>query len=138
MSANSVHAVGGSRRIHALAAAAVAVLSLVGIAAVSGGWPRALSQKNSSSIEAPAGDSNAASCPVCGTIESIRAVEVYDGLGAVAGTTPAGESGPRHVYRVTVHMDDGSFRTVSQSAPPALAIGDKVRLVQGAVRAAKL
>lgn len=32
-------------------------------------------------------------------------------------------------YRVTVRMDDGSYRTVSQSAPASL--GDKVRVVDG-------
>jgi len=37
----------------------------------------------------------------------------------------------RYAYRVTVRMDDGSFRTVSLSAPPTLAVGDKVRLVEG-------
>jgi hypothetical protein len=30
-----------------------------------------------------------------------------------------------------VRMDDGSFRTVSLSSPPAFAVGDKVRVVEG-------
>jgi hypothetical protein len=28
-------------------------------------------------------------------------------------------------------MDDGSYRTVSLSSPPAMAVGDKVRVVEG-------
>ena len=37
----------------------------------------------------------------------------------------------RYAYRVTVRMDDGSFRTISLSSPPNLAVGDKVRVVEG-------
>ena len=94
---------------------------------------------------------------MCGTVESIRTVEVRDeagggsagGLtGAVSGkdrsTTILGTAGgaaseseietnmkKRFAYRVTVRMDDGSYRTVSLSDPPALAVGDKVRVVEG-------
>jgi outer membrane lipoprotein SlyB len=40
----------------------------------------------------------------------------------------------RHtVYRVTVRMDDGSFRTVSQSHAPSMAVGGKVRIVGGSL-----
>jgi outer membrane lipoprotein SlyB len=39
----------------------------------------------------------------------------------------------RYAYRVTVRMDDGSARTLSQSSPPAFAVGDKVRPVDGAL-----
>jgi len=31
----------------------------------------------------------------------------------------------RYAYRVTVRMDDGSFRTISLSSPPTLAVGDR-------------
>jgi len=37
----------------------------------------------------------------------------------------------RYAYRVTVRMDDGSFRTISVSSPPTFAVGDKVRVVEG-------
>jgi len=39
----------------------------------------------------------------------------------------------RYAYRVTVRMDDGSIRTLSQSTPPAFAVGDKVKVVDGAL-----
>lgn len=97
-------------------------------------------------------------CPLCGTVESIRTVElrvVPENAGpAGEAAAPIGrENGARAVlesaaeavfgsegeksgqkrlaYRVTVRMDDGSYRTVSQSSPPALAVGDKVRVVEG-------
>jgi outer membrane lipoprotein SlyB len=37
----------------------------------------------------------------------------------------------RFVWRVTLRMDDGSFRAISLSAPPAFAVGEKVRVVEG-------
>jgi outer membrane lipoprotein SlyB len=68
------------------------------------------------------------SCALCGTVESIRTVELRD----EAGAATAAAGGPaRYAYRVTVRMDDGSFRTVSLSSPPTLAVGDKVRVVEG-------
>ncbi|HMH18533.1 MAG TPA: hypothetical protein VK572_10350 [Burkholderiales bacterium] len=97
-------------------------------------------------------------CSLCGAIESIRIVEVRDEtkaageftgavadpdkgntdatttvLGAVGGVFAGNEMDKktRRVYRVTVHMDDGSFRTISLSSPPAFAVGEKVRVVEG-------
>src|SRR5258707_14554753 len=56
-------------------------------------------------------------------------------LGTVAGAITGDETErnvkKRYAYRVTVRMDDGSFRTVSLSSPPTLAVGDKVRVVEG-------
>jgi outer membrane lipoprotein SlyB len=104
-------------------------------------------------------------CALCGTVESIRTVEVRDEAGG-AGTAAGGPAGAgageqmvggsrgtavtlleaggaiagneigknvkkRYSYRVTVRMDDGSFRTVSMSSPPTLGVGDKVRVMEG-------
>jgi outer membrane lipoprotein SlyB len=65
-----------------------------------------------------------------GDAEASRSTTI---LGFAGGTFAAGESvvKKRPAYRVTVHMDDGSFRTVSLSSPPAFAVGDKVRVVEG-------
>ncbi|OGA13857.1 MAG: hypothetical protein A3H32_13205 [Betaproteobacteria bacterium RIFCSPLOWO2_02_FULL_63_19] len=49
--------------------------------------------------------------------------------GAFPGNEIAHDPKKRLAYRVTVHMDDGSYRTVSQPTPPGVATGDKVRLV---------
>jgi hypothetical protein len=89
-----------------------------------------------------------ATCANCGVVESIRMVEVTgdsgivvqqyrDGRGAATSTVDddeASKSAKRRIaYRVTMLMDDGSYRTVSQSAPPPVAVGNKVRIVEGAV-----
>ncbi|HKC45402.1 MAG TPA: hypothetical protein VKC64_16345 [Burkholderiales bacterium] len=60
-------------------------------------------------------------CPICGTVEATRVVEVER------------SEGKRMMYRVTVRMDDGSYRTLSQSAPLSVAVGERVRVVDGAV-----
>jgi outer membrane lipoprotein SlyB len=108
----------------------------------------------------------AASCPSCGVVETVRAVEVPGqgtGVGAVAGgvtgaivgsqfgngngRTAMGVLGAaggayaghtieknirkRTSYRVSVRMDDGSTRTFYQSSPPAVVVGDKVRVING-------
>lgn len=58
-------------------------------------------------------------------------------LGA-AGGAYAGHEIEKNVrkstgWRVSVRMDDGSMRTLSQSAQPAFAVGDKVKVVNGAL-----
>lgn len=53
--------------------------------------------------------------------------------GALAGNEIEKNVNKRYRYRVTVRMDDGSFRTLSQSTAPALAVGERVRVVDGAV-----
>lgn len=55
--------------------------------------------------------------------------------GALAGNEIEKNVKKRVTYRVTVHMDDGSFRTVSQPSPPPVARGGRVRIVDGAVLA---
>lgn len=171
------------RKTHPLllgAAASVMVLSLVGAAAIGGLLPNAHSDKTDTPAQrsAPAADSarhgaprlaaRDSACASCGTVESIRAVELKGdatGLGTVAGgvtgavvgnqmgrghgntaTTILGAAGgalagneieknvkKRYSYRVTVRMDDGSFRTVSQSTARTVAVGDRVRIANGAL-----
>ena len=78
-------------------------------------------------------------CATCGVVESVRAVRsARDATGSrdaasrlVAGGPSADEQ--RTSYRVTVRMDDGSYRTLSHAAPPAVAVGDPVRVAEGVV-----
>jgi outer membrane lipoprotein SlyB len=35
-------------------------------------------------------------------------------------------------WRITVRLDDGSVRALSQRAAPAFSVGDRVRIVDGA------
>ena len=53
--------------------------------------------------------------------------------GALAGNEIERNVKKHYSYRVTVRMDDGSYRTVSQSSPPAVAVGARVRIVDGNV-----
>jgi len=53
--------------------------------------------------------------------------------GALAGNEIEKNVKKHYSYRVTVRMDDGSFRTVSQSSAPAVAVGERVRVVNGTV-----
>ena len=53
--------------------------------------------------------------------------------GALAGNEGDKEPRKRVAYRVTLRMDDGSYRTFSQPTPPAVAIGNRVQIVDGAV-----
>lgn len=71
------------------------------------------------------------SCTTCGTVEAIRTVELR---GDAAGAQELDQHlSKRVVYRVTVRLDDGSYRTLSQVAPPSIVVGGKVRIVDGAV-----
>jgi len=141
----------------------VLIAGLIGVAAVTGWLHSGFSPKQGDSRAADTGRKPvpANSCALCGTVESIRIVELRDeagGAGATAGGPGAGEqtvggggtavtllgaggaiagseieknTKKRYAYRVTVRMDDGSFRTISLSSPPTLAVGDKVRVVEG-------
>jgi outer membrane lipoprotein SlyB len=141
----------------------VLIAGLIGVAAVTSWLHSGLSPKQEGARPADTGrqPAPANSCALCGTVESIRTVEVRDeasGAGAAGGPGSVGEQAiggsgnavtllgaggaiagseieknvkKRYAYRVTVRMDDGSFRTISLSNPPTLAVGDKVRVVEG-------
>jgi hypothetical protein len=111
-------------RPHLLIVGAVASVALVGVAAVVG----LVSSRSADKPEAaPASGAEATprrpGCANCGTVETIRTV-------VVAGPT---DGTKRTVYRITVRMDDGSFRTLSQATPPSVAVGEAVRITDGAV-----
>ena len=107
-------------------AAGVTVLlfSLVGAAAITGVLPA--SPAGGSALPglertAAAHAAKKAACKTCGVIAAVKAVEVNEA-----------EKGHKNtVYRVTVRMDDGSERTLSQTAAPAFGVGSRVRIVNG-------
>jgi hypothetical protein len=110
-----------------LVVSAVASAAVLGVAAFVGLAPsRGADQAEASPAKAPdalprrAGGAN---CASCGTVEAIRTVVVAGGA----------EGTKRTVYRITVRMEDGSFRTLSQPTPPAVAVGEPVRINEGAV-----
>ena len=162
-----------------IAAIALIVFSVVGIATMMGWMPPALSvSEPAAKTAAPVrqtpmavtgrsriATSSPASCHDCGVIDSIRAVEVKgegSGIGAVGGAVVGGVLGNQvgrgrgrtaatvvgagagayagHEieknmnksvsYEVRVRMNDGTYRTIHESAQPAFAIGQKVRVTE--------
>ncbi len=140
-----------------IAAAAVIVFAVVGVAAMTGLIPTSVSKEDL-----------AKTCPTCGVVESVRLVELKGqgtGAGAVTGgvvgavvgnqigsgrgndlATIAGAAGGAYAghqvernmrksthFRITVRMNDGSVRTITQRHDPGVGTGDNVRLVNGAV-----
>jgi hypothetical protein len=132
-----------------LLAAIVSVVSIVGAVVVTGllapgalrgdGAPLAQpADKAGTAAEAAAIRFNDPSiCPVCGVVEAVRPYEIR----ATSATAPGADARasadanlvPRTAYRVTVRMEDGSYRTLSQPEPPAFKAGERVRVVDGAV-----
>ncbi len=78
-------------------------------------------------------------CAVCGVVEAVRPHEMRPPRDAAAGDAAlaTGDPGsvPRAAWRVTVRMEDGSYRTLSQPGPPVYKPGDRVRIADGALAA---
>ena len=125
------------------AGVAAIAASVAGIATVTGSPPGSYSRGSTPVAGSTAAASMSASgrpaCATCGVVESVREVGGNRAAGVevrlVASGTPADAAleTKRVSYRVTVRMDDGSYRTLSQPAPPAVAVGDAVRVADGAV-----
>jgi hypothetical protein len=119
------------------AAASAVVLAIAGIAALAGWLPVAKSQTAPDRAARPrveaARDPGAgtAACATCGVVEAVRVVEVK-GEPRAAGESGR-TAGTRASYRVTVRMSDGSYRTLAQPTAPMVAVGDRVRVADGAV-----
>jgi hypothetical protein len=117
----------GYRNYPLVIAAGIAVLlfSLVGAAAVTGLLPIASPAASDSSGATAQKTAKAAAarklstCRNCGVVTWIRTVEVD-------GPTKRAEKQTEH--SITVRMDDGSERNVSQVAAPAFSVGARVRL----------
>ena len=157
----------GSTRISPLmvtVAASAVIAGLIGIGTLTGmlSGKRSPARNEEPMVRVEPKPAASSVCAVCGTIESIRTVEVLDEANPTVGA-PESKSGTdsgaavsnqatsvldtlssaftateaarnarkRYAYRVTLRMDDGSFRAISQSSPPSFAVGDKVRVVEG-------
>jgi outer membrane lipoprotein SlyB len=121
----------GYRNYPLVIASGVAVLlfSLVGAAAVTGLLPGvapatdthgAGTQKTAKAAAAR----KSSACRNCGVVTWVRTVEVD-------GSNKRAEKRTEH--SITVRMDDGSERTLSQVAPPAFSVGARVRVNGNAV-----
>ena len=76
-------------------------------------------------------------CDTCGTVESVRAHVVRSGSSASGSTARGVVDGQQTVHRVTIRMDDGSYRAISQPVEPGYSVGEKVRIIDGSVVARK-
>lgn len=78
-------------------------------------------------------------CAACGVVEAIRLAPAVQraGVRLVADGGAAAESGrpAQPSYRITVRMDDGSYRTLAQADAPTVGVGDAVRVADGVVTA---
>lgn len=169
-----------------IAAIAVTLFSLLGIATMTGLLPQAHSAADlagntmatrqetlaMAGADVPAGSHAGATapppCSSCGTVESINLVESKgqgSGIGAVVGgvagallgntmgqgngrtaMTLVGAGGGAYAgneieknthktssYRIRVRLENGGLRTVYQRNPPTVVVGDRVKVVNGAV-----
>ena len=102
-----------------IAAIAVIVFSVAGIATMMGWMPSALSNDADPARAQPAPAfrlaqprvvTAATDCRDCGVVESVRAVEKSVN------------------YEIRVRMNDGTYRTLYERARPVLTVGQKVRV----------
>lgn len=129
-----------------IAAIAVIVFSIAGIATTMGWMPGAHPQGGSPAKAQPASayglaGPGGAACADCGVVESIRAVEVSGeasgaGAGAYAGQPVEKNAKAAVNYQIGVRMSDGTLRTLFERARPAFAIGQKVRVTEQGIVAA--
>lgn len=107
-----------------IAAIAVIVLSISGIATMMGWMPGALSRGADPARAQPAAAPNqgtphavgsASTCRDCGVVESVRTVE------------------KSRRYEIRVRMGDGTFRMLHEAARPKFTVGQKVRVTEQGV-----
>jgi len=108
-----------------IAAIAVIVFSVVGIATMMGWIPSALSGRDAPE-RAAASPRPAGACADCGIVESIRASPSKTEAGLKGAVT----------YQIRVRMSDGATRTFHEPGQPALAIGQRVRVTERGLAAA--
>ena len=144
-----------------VAAVSVTLLSLTGVAAMTGMLPGAHAEQEQARLAAT-------QCANCGTVESVRLVEYRgeaSGVGAVAGgvagallgnqvghgngrtaMTLVGGAGGAYLgnevekstkrssgYQIKVRMSDGGMRTLNQRDVPDVRSGDRVRIANGSI-----
>jgi hypothetical protein len=102
------------------------------------------SMDQSQGASGAAGATAAASSPNA-TVVSIETVPRQTGAGtgagsmagaAVGGSTAGatGSSMPEQVFRVTLRMDDGSTKVVTQETTPTYRAGDRINLTSGVIQ----
>ncbi len=102
---------------------ALLLFSLVAAASMTGALPAALSTHPGKNPDAgntaKAAAARKSTCRNCGVVVWVRAFEV---------DTTKNQGGKHTGHSVTVRMDDGSERTLSQAVAPSFAVGARVRI----------
>lgn len=133
------------------------VLGLLGLA-LAGWWWSLPPNHGVGAVRTAAPPDARLKCSGCGVVESTRIVvatgtaggalvggflgtllggaygrELLGAVGAYAGSAGAG-SGSRERHETTIRFDNGSTRVFDSSTPPQWRAGDRVRVVDGAIR----
>jgi hypothetical protein len=129
-----------------LLAAIISVVSLVGVVVLTGLYAPGAVRRDATALGEVQGSMRAdvepairvndpSICALCGVVEAVRPYEIRS-TSVVNASDDTRESGaaalvPRTAYRVTVRMEDGSYRTLSQPKRPVFKSGDRVRIADG-------
>lgn len=77
-------------------------------------------------------------CAECGVIASVREIEAADDKAAVAtpgagaaGTRGAIEAKPHTIHEITIRMQDGSMRVITDAKPAKWRRGEPVTIIAG-------
>ena len=132
-----------------LLAAIISVISLVGVVVFTGLYAPGAVRRDGPSLGDVHGTSRTDTaesvirvndpsiCALCGVVEAVRPYEIRSTGAVVAGEDTQESSAaavvPRTAYRVTVRMEDGSYRTLSQPRRPVFKSGDRVRIADGSL-----
>lgn len=126
-----------------IAAISLIVFCGAGVAALMGWIPVSLGKPEAplvTKIEQPAAPVVAAAhCTECGVVHSVRKVQAKrkgagpGAAGALAGNEISKPATPANAYEITVDLDDGTSRVITEASAPSWRNGDKVRIVNGVI-----
>ncbi len=95
-----------------------------------GGNPSALSSAATAQASASPGAPNSRVT----LIESVPAPASPDTVGSSGSSGATGSAGAASTYRITVVMDDGATRVITQDWAPSFRSGDRVRVQDGSIQ----
>ncbi len=123
-----------------IAGIAITLFCVTGIAAIMGWIPTSMGRSDDSAVPAAvsAAKPGAAKSHAASQVGNGRGNQVATAIGAVGGVVAGNEIEKRmkttRAYEINVRMEDGTSRTIRQAAAPAWRAGDRVKIVDGAIR----
>jgi hypothetical protein len=70
-------------------------------------------------------------CNGCGVVESIRSLAPKDDQFAAAAPGRPGANGPTRDYAITIRMQDGTMRVITDANPAKWKNGERVQIIAG-------